>query len=386
MPDTIGNITVPEIAASGTFPIVPDYPYGRASHPDVAIHQFGSGNAKIEQRFLLGTGARRFTVRRSWLNDTERIALRNFWESKYGPYGAFTYNAPNDDGNGTTAVHLPLRQRAAVLGDGRGPDLLHRRDAGRDPGHASDVHAQLDRHPLPVRRPLKTALLSQVQQIIPLIKIQPLAAGYPAIYVSDRRCTVGGQLYQARLLDFDGISQGMGNESDDASFTFGNADRVMRDLANDVDLYRASIEFSLFHVGHGHQARPLEGRYRQLVARCRPGVQGHRRRWPVRTEPAVPDAQDLAHLLEAVQLAGVPVRRPRRARSGPLPRRRRQLTCDKGYDTPNGCLAHGMKRYYGGIIAEPQGVRIKDNSTGVWGFGRSRSPACRWSRTRSTTR
>ena len=45
--------------------------------------------------------------------------------------------------------------------------------------------------------------------------------------------------------------------------------------------------------------------------------------------------------------------------------------CDKNYDTPNGCLAHGMKLYYGGIIAEPQGVRIKDNSTGVWGFGRS---------------
>ena len=33
--------------------------------------------------------------------------------------------------------------------------------------------------------------------------------------------------------------------------------------------------------------------------------------------------------------------------------------CDKGYETPNGCLAHGMKRYYGGILAEPQGVRIK---------------------------
>ena len=42
----------------------------------------------------------------------------------------------------------------------------------------------------------------------------------------------------------------MGNEADDATFTFGNADRVMRDLANDVDLYRAAIEFSLFHVGH----------------------------------------------------------------------------------------------------------------------------------------
>ena len=25
MPDTIGNITVPEIAVSGTFPIIPEY-------------------------------------------------------------------------------------------------------------------------------------------------------------------------------------------------------------------------------------------------------------------------------------------------------------------------------------------------------------------------
>ena len=30
-----------------------------------------------------------------------------------------------------------------------------------------------------------------------------------------------------------------------------------------------------------------------------------------------------------------------------------------------------MKRYYGAMIAEPQGVTIKDNSTGVFGFGRS---------------
>ena len=178
-------------------------------------------------------------------------------------------------------------------------------------------------------------------------------------------------MYQPRLIDFDGISQGMGNESDDATFTFGNADRVMRDLANDVDLYRAAIAFSLFHVGTGDQARSVEGRHRQLAFDCWPGVQGHRVRWPVRIEPAVPDAEDLPHLLEGVQLAGVPVRRPR-ARwiwfTSPTPTAN---SCDKNYDTPNGCLAHGMKRYYGGIIAEPQGVRIKDNSTGVWGFGRS---------------
>jgi len=30
-----------------------------------------------------------------------------------------------------------------------------------------------------------------------------------------------------------------------------------------------------------------------------------------------------------------------------------------------------MDNYFGGIIAKPQGVRTKDNSTGVVGFGRS---------------
>ena len=59
MPDNLGNIVVPEIAVSGTFPIVPDYPHGCSHEPVVVEHQFGSGNAKITQRFLLGTGAKR---------------------------------------------------------------------------------------------------------------------------------------------------------------------------------------------------------------------------------------------------------------------------------------------------------------------------------------
>jgi hypothetical protein len=66
MPDYIGNIQVPEIVPSGTFPIVSDYPYGRAHRPDVAIHQFGSGNAKIEQRFLLGSHRPSRTSNPSW--------------------------------------------------------------------------------------------------------------------------------------------------------------------------------------------------------------------------------------------------------------------------------------------------------------------------------
>ena len=131
-------------------------------------------------------------------------------------------------------------------------------------------------------------------------------------------------MYLPRLIDFDGISQGMGNESDDASFTFGNADRVMRDLANDVDLYRATIAFSLFHVGTGVKLDLWKGDIVNWSCDAGPEFKVTGVGWPVRIEPAVPDAQDLAHLLEGVQLAGVPVRRPRRDGSGSLPRRRRQ--------------------------------------------------------------
>ena len=117
----------------------------------------------------------------------------------------------------------------------------------------------------------------------------------------------------------------MGNESDDASFTFGNADRVMRDLANDVDLYRATISFSLFHVGTGIKVDLWKGDIVNWSCDAGPEFKVTGVRWPVRVEPAVPDAQNLAHLLEGVRLAGVPVRRPRRDGSGSLPGRRRQL-------------------------------------------------------------
>src|SRR3990172_632540 len=200
MPDFIGNIPVPEITPTGTFPIVPDYPHGRAHRPEVTVHQFGSANAKIEQRFLLGNGAKRFTVRKASLRETDRIALRDFWENHFGPYGAFTYNVPNDDGNGTTPftcrfANEPLSWEFlsdAICSLGvtlveiptTSPSYTLNQTATRFPPQA-----------------LKDALLSQVQEIIPLVKIQPLQAGYPAIYVSDRRCTIGAQFYQARLLD-----------------------------------------------------------------------------------------------------------------------------------------------------------------------------------------
>ena len=77
MPDQIGRITVPEIVPSGTFPIVPDAPWGRALAPDVYIHLFANpaANLKIEQRFLAGDGATRYVVRCAGLPPARRVAL-----------------------------------------------------------------------------------------------------------------------------------------------------------------------------------------------------------------------------------------------------------------------------------------------------------------------
>jgi len=357
MPDYLGNILVPEIVPSGAFPLTPDYPLEVRRDHEVVVHQFGSGNAKIEQRFLLGTGARRFTIRKQRLRDADRVALRNFWEQHYGPYGAFTFNAPNEDGIGTTPVacrfaNEPLSWEmlgAAVCSVGvtlieipsTSPTYILNQTVARFPPQA-----------------LQTALLSQVQEIIPLVKIVAKQPGYPAIYVSDRRSIIGSQLYQARLIEFDGIAQSIGNESDEAQFTFGNADRVMRDLANDVDLFRAEIALSLFHVGTGIKLDLWKG---NIV------------NWSCDSGPEfrVTAADGLYELN-----LPYPTRRISRTCwkqfKGPAcPYSGSDTSCDKAFDTPNGCRTHGMDNYFGGIVAKPQGVRIKDNSTGVWGFGRS---------------
>ncbi|MFZ5558387.1 MAG: hypothetical protein ACOZDY_16985 [Pseudomonadota bacterium] len=369
MPDYIGNIAVPEIVPSGVFPLVPDWPLDVRRDHEVVVHQFGSGNAKVEQRILLGTGTRRFTIRKHWLRDADRISLRNFWETKYGPYGAFTYHAPNDTGTGTTPVicrfaNEPLSwEMVADWACSLGVTLIE--IPQNSPSYP--LNQTVNRFPPAA---LQTALLSQVQEIIPLIRIHPLQPGYPAIYVSDRRCTIGGQLYQARLVEFDGISQSIGNESDEAQFTFSNADRVMRDLANDVDLFRAEIAFSLFHVGTGIRLDLWKGNIVNWTCDSGPefrvtaadGLYELNLPYPTRkisrtcwkpfNSTACPFASQ-----GALDLVNFPDADPTR--------------CDKGFDTPNGCRAHGMNDYYGGIMAKPQGVRIKDNSTGVWGFGRS---------------
>jgi|GEM_PF-4096522 len=438
MPDYIGDILVPTITPSGTFPLVPDFGHGLAIATEVIAHQFGSADAKIEQRFLLGSGAKRFTVRKAFLNETDRIALRDFWENSYGPYGAFTYNAPNDDGLGTTAYTVcfanePLSwEHLSDQISSLGVTLIE--IPASDPSYA--ITAVQTRFP---SGGLPAALLSQVQKLIPLVKIVPCESGYPAIWLSDRRVTLtGGPAGEAgtflpRLLSFDGISQVLGNESDQAQFTFGNADRVMRDLANDTDLMRASIEFSLFWVdpatgnsgikidlwkgeivdwgldsgpefrvtatdgiyelnlpyptrrisrtcwkqfddgngcpftaSHGTMLNPHNG---QTITGALAGVvntSGTAVSWvsgdtfPTWFDGLLIRINGVDYGVASVTSStALVLTASAGTQSGVAYSTAFAAFCDKGYETPNGCLVHGMKVYFGGILAEPQSVSVK---------------------------
>jgi hypothetical protein len=365
MPEQLGRIDIPELVATEVWPLAlkPDYPHGRAIAPAVAIHRFGSGDTQIEQRYLLGDGAIRFNIVKRHLTNADREALMEFWGAIGGPSGVFFYDAPDDQAGTATRytvrfddASLPVEMLGAAVAS-VGVTLV---EVGTDTPEYT-ISSTVTRFP---SADLKTALLAQVQRIIPLVKIQPLESEYPTIYVSDRRCKVGGQLYQARLLRWEGISQGMEGQPDDAQFVFGNADRVMRALANDTDLVRASVEFSLYHVGSGIKCDLWKGHVTgwaldegpEFGLSASDGIYEMGLSYPGRKCShtcawSFDDGENCPYTAEG---------------SGGDP-----ASCDKSLTGANGCASHGMRLHFGGVNAPTTSVRIKDNSTGTWGYRRS---------------
>lgn len=377
MSDTIGRITVPAVTVSGTFPMSPEFGYVSSIARPVVVHQFGSANAKIEQRFYTGTAARRWTFTRRALGETARRALRDFWEARKGPDEAFTAAVPNADGTTTATVCrfecAPLSwQHLSDTICSTGVTLVEVVDPDDAPVYA--VSETCTRFPSSA---LGSGLLGQVQEIVPLVKIRVVEDAVPDILLSDRRCTVGGDLYLPRLLRIGDqasealITQSLDGAADDVRFTFGNADRVMAALSRDTDLRLAAISLSLYHVGSGVKLDLWSG----LITD-----------WTVDAGPEFTvTAEDPLYALTVM----IPARRATRTcwkpfddashgcpftsagslDTGNYPGASAEA-CDHSYDGSNGCLAHGMRRYFGGLKAEVQGTRIKDNSTGTWGIGR----------------
>lgn len=370
MSDTIGRISVPALVDSGlTFPLTSDFGYGFSQDRPVVVHQFGELDAKAEQRYAVGLGPRKFAFRRQHLSMRDRASLVAFWESLQGAWKSFTYNVPNPDQTTTatkvTWEYAPLAIQYLANACQTGFNFIEVPDPAAASSYA--VNSTCLRFPSTA---LQTALLSQVQQIIPLVHIRVRESAVPDIYLSDRRVTVGGQLYLPRVLGIGEtgsdvvISQDIKGTADNVQFTFGNADRVMTQLANDTDLKYAQIDLSLYHVNSGILLQLWSGFVISFVAdgspqftvQCSDGLYQITQMYPVRTisRQCWKTFNDGVNCPYAAHGSGGDAN-----------------TCDYYFDSANGCQAHGMTKYFGGHPAEPQGVVIKDNSTGLWGFGRS---------------
>lgn len=351
---SIGRIPVPEIVPSELFfPLKPDLRSGVSIEPEVKTFQFGSGNAKIEQRFVLGNGTRKFSVRRAVMSNIELGQLADFWELNHGAVGAFKFAAP--DGNTYTVRFADPKISWEYLTDCVTSTGVVLQEV---PAVAAPLplNATVERFPT---WSLSNSLLGNVQTIIPLIRIRVLDPAVPDILISDRQVQVGSSVYQPRLTSWDGIQQtanmDLRGDADKAVFTFGNADRVFTKVANDCSLWLAKIEFSLYHLETGTKI--------DLWA-------GHIQDWNFNSGPEFKvTAYDSIYELTLPY----PTRKVSRTcykifKAANCPYSGGETSCDKSWAS---CKARGMENYFGGIIGLPQSVRTKDNSTGVWGYGRN---------------
>jgi hypothetical protein len=363
--ETIAGVTIPQPSSAGVWPLKPDFGSGLKVNPPVAVHSFASGNRKVEQRFRLGNGAARYVFKRARLSYADVNALTTFWEGSRGAYDTFTYHSPQTDGTTVDVTVriadpiLSLEQLASGAVSNFGITFAEVPDPSAAPSYTATSHQ--------TRFPdsgLQGALAQQVLEVVPLLKIYRDDSAFPAIYVSDRRVTVDGILYQPRILDNGWrITQQLYDGADEATFLLGNADDVFTTVANTLPLQRAKIEFSFYEVASGallnfwagFMSKPwtLKDGDTTFQIQASDGAYELNLAYPKRT---ISDTcwKKFADGVFCPATGGNEV-----------------TPCDKGYDTPAGCTFHNRINSFGGVKINPQGVRIKDNSTGGFFGGRS---------------
>ena len=392
MSDTIGNISVPAMVNSGlTFPLTTDQNYGFTQDRPVIVHRFGSLDAKQEQRYATGIGPRKFSFRRQHLSKRDRNTLASFWEGLQGAWQAFTYNVPNADQSTTPTLvtweYAPLSIQYLANACQVGFNFIE--------VPSTTPSYQVTSAPA-VRFPssaMSTALLSEVQQIVPLVHIRVRDNTVPDIWLSDRRVTLTdnasgavqagmgwastSQVYLPRLVGIGEqgsdvlLSQDIKGSSDNVRFTFGNADRVMTALANSTDLKYASIDLCLFHVNSGSVLQLWKGVIQSYTSdgtanfpvTCSDAFFQIMNQYPERqvSRQCWKDYDDGVNCPFSTRGALNTAQYPNTSAS----------SCDYYLESANGCQAHGMALYFGGQQADPQGVVIKDDSTGFMGLGRN---------------
>jgi hypothetical protein len=370
--DSLGPVPVPTPPVIGAFPLRPDFGGGVDYAPVIVVHTFDQPGLKTEQRYLMSPSTmRRFRFVKNHLSCTEYDDLKSHWEQAQGAYAQFPYtiykplpfvkpNGPIHTTETVTARYenpsVSFDYMVALLVNGPGITLLEIPQTV--PSY--NVSATVERFP---DATLASALADQAQEIVPLIQISPRDGSTP-LYLSNQHVTMtggpypgGGITYLPRLLDWSGISQSIGENSDACSMNFGNADGVWTTYVNQVNLYGATLAFSFYHVGSGYLVNLWQG-----------GVIN----WGLDTSGKFQiNVSDGTYLLSL----GYPSRKILRAcwkvyrgRYCPASATNGYPDCPKDFDS---CTARGVPQSFGGLVVPAQAVRIKDNSTGVLGWGRS---------------
>src|SRR5947209_7527489 len=101
----LGPITVPDPPLIAPFPLNGEYGSGMDWTPNIAVHVFDQPGLKTEQRYVIGSGARRFRVRKDHLSCDEYDNLKAHWEQAQGVYAYFPYQHPSPSGMVSFNVH-----------------------------------------------------------------------------------------------------------------------------------------------------------------------------------------------------------------------------------------------------------------------------------------
>lgn len=358
MSDSLGPIPIPDPPTLDPFPFETDYGGGFDYGPPQVAHVFDAPELKTEQRYLLGSGVRRFrVVRARGLACQEYEALKSHFAAAQGGYGQFPYRhwLPNGAQDVTARYENPniaFNHLVGMLTADPGITLL-------EVPTTTPVYTSVGTI---VRFPDSTltgALRGEVQQLIPLVTITPRPTPTytvpDVLRLSNGRCTVDGALYLPRLLEWSGIKQTLGEASDSATFTFGNADDIWVQFANQINLYRARVTFGWFHRNTN-----------QLVKFW----SGYARPWNMTS-----DGKFVLPTSDGVFELGIP-----------YPSRTVTRRCWKDYkgrfcpstsslpDCPKdfaSCTERGVPLSFGGVDTTPPEIRIREQATGVIGYGRS---------------
>src|SRR5215472_2057394 len=362
MADQLGPITITDPPVLAKFPVTVDWGGGIDYNPPVSVHIFDAPDLKTEQRFVMGSGVPRLRVRRDHLNKDEYSLLRSHYLQAQGQYASFPIDVwVGPKGMETWNVRyenpsIAFDQLAGMLTGDPGLTLL----AMPQTLAPYTSVAQVTRFP---DSTFETALTAQVQHIFPLLTIQDQARDSsgnlinPPALISNQRVTVDTKTYLPRLITWSGLTQTLDEASDSIQFTLGNADDAFTKYANQVNLYRAAVQFSLFHAESGYLCY-IWGGYAQL--------------WNLDTSGrfVLPCSSGTFELT-----LGYPTRiitrtcwKVYRGRFCPASATNGFATCPKDYDS---CVARGVKESFGGVVVPRQVFNTKDSSTGVMGWGRS---------------